>query len=471
MLKKFRPHIFHFIGHGRKAAGREVPVLAFAAGPSGPAWEWDARQIALDLKGWKPRFAFINACRSSLEEASTQNWGITEAFTTAGVPAVLGMQADVRGAAAAKFPGELYDALARDNDLDVALAKARARVSRLDVDGLQRRDWALAIFSLSVSPDKVVDMRPPATMELRSSINNQFSEIKHFVDRVEPRRKLWHGVDTISSSNESKRLLIVRGITDSGKTWLVYWCLKSCIWREMSITYVSMKEKIKTREGIKDGAKDFLDVLRLIISGGQTSPLGRPLPQAFYEFNAVVNNVLDSNEPAPATIPAGTVVEDKGLPFKENAGDDSIKAILEAFKIGLHRAALNQPLIIALDDLSKSEVRQDHFKNYLVEELIKPIARGNEENVKNIKMILAVKEDADDDELGLPALENLAVSVRLEWLARSELNLFARELCVLKDVPRDRIAIFNSLINAGNAASVSPQILQKMLTMWVENFV
>ena len=110
-MKRYKPHIFHFIGHGRKGAGVNNPVLAFEAGVSGPAWEWNEDMISVDLRDWKPRFAFVNACRTSTEEAATHSWGITEAFIKAGVPAVIGMQADVLGAAAAKFPGEIYEAL------------------------------------------------------------------------------------------------------------------------------------------------------------------------------------------------------------------------------------------------------------------------------------------------------------------------------------------------------------------------
>jgi len=464
-LESFRPHIFHFIGHGRKAFGpRNVPVLAFEAGASGEAWEWNERMIAVDLNTWTPRLAFINACRSSTEEEADHTWGITQRFISAGVPAVIGMQADISGSAAAMFPGEIYKALSQDSALDVALAKARGDVSRNKRDGMQRRDWALATFHLSVDPVKVVDMKPPATDAFRSEINQQFADIKLFVDRVEPRRKLWRAVEQTPSADQSKRLLIIRGILESGKTWLVYWCLRSCKWRDLNVHYVSLKKKT-TRN---DGAKNIVEVLRAIIASDPNSQFGQPLPaQAFYRFNAVVNYLLNPGEPNPSSIPAKRRVDDKGYPFKEDLDDESIHTILGEFKLGLRNASQRRTLVLALDDVSRGEVRKDHFQNYLLPDLIGPIARGAEPNLKNIRLILALKED-EYGELGLSELENFALNIKLNWLDKKELCLFVRDLCILKQIPRDKIEL---LLDEVNVSTVAPSIAHDWLMMWSKHFI
>jgi len=456
-LKEYRPHIFHFIGHGRKGAGVAEPVLAFEASASGPAWEWNEKMIALDLRETKPRFAFINACRTSTEEAATHSWGITEAFIKAGVPAVIGMQADVLGAAAAKFPGEIYEALSSDSSPDVALARARGTVYRLP-DGSQRRDWALPTFHISVDPNKVVDMQPPATTKLRNQINTQFDKIKDFVDRVEPRRTLWRAVEL--PATEAKKLLIISGVSDSGKTWLVYWCLKSCKWRDLEIDYVSLNWKKKPT----DGAKNFLDVLRLIIAGNDNNDISGPLrPEAFYTFNALVNHLLDPAEPNPATIPDGQKVVDKGLPFTDNLlDDDSIKAIISAFKTGLKGAANGKSLVLALDDVSKTNVRTDHCKNYLVPELFRAIARGDE-TVKDIKLILSVSGEDPDDELGLAELNKLAIPVTLSWLDKKEMLMFIRYLAIVKRIPPSKRNVVDQAGEAAKGPTFSPSELEKIV--------
>lgn len=459
-LNDFQPHIFHFIGHGRQALASKSPVLEFESNEfdgneveKSPPWEWTASKIRIDLNQvWVPRLAFINACRSSSEEESEKVWGITEAFIDAGVPAVIGMQADIQGDAAASFPGRLYEGLALDKPLDEALAEARFDVMDLFTDGLEHRDWALATFFLSVLPHQVLPMQPAVTNEFKMGIEAQFSHIRDFVDRVAPRRTLWDGVEPISKKTSGKNLLMVKGSKLAGKTWLVYWCLKICAWRERNIMYVSLWSK--------DDANDFLQVLRVIRKVCVSAqPIGRAVdPAAFYEFNKVVNYALDPNEPHPDSIPAGTVVEDKGLPAK-GIDDETIKLVITAFKVALQRAANNQPLVIALDDLV---IREDHFKDYLVPYLIKPIAVGQEEALKKIRMILVATTEEYEKDFQLGDLENLSVTVRLDHLSKEEQCYFSRELCVLNGYSRTKTEEFSRIFEKGTSSTLPPDTIRQM---------
>jgi hypothetical protein len=455
-LRTFRPHVFHFIGHGKRASGGRVPVLEFEAGDEGQAWEWPARRISIDLNDvWVPRFAFINACRSSDQDEQEKVWGITDAFIEAGVPAVIGMQADVQGNAAANFPGRLYEAMARNIPLDVALAQARTDVMNVEVDGLERRDWALATFTLSVLPEQVIPMQPPVTTEFKLDIESRFSDISDFVDRVKPRRALWYGIEPVANPDEGKNLLMVKGSTAAGKTWLVHWCLKICAWRERNIMYVSLKEQ---------GTKDFLQVLRLIRKACVTGePFGRPVgAEAFHQFNQVVNHILDPAQPTPGA--AGAPVDDLELPLKPDIDNDSLELILASFKSALQKAASNKLLVIALDDL---KIRKDHFKNYLIPHLIKPIAAGQEETLKNIRMILVATNEEYDNEFELGNLESLSITVRLDLLSKSELSYFSRELCVLKGLTHDKATAFSSFVSNANGPTVKPDDIRQMLRYWL----
>jgi len=176
-----------------------------------------------------------------------------------------------------------------------------------------------------------------------------------------------------------------------------------------------------------------------------------------------VNHLLDPAEPNPATIPDGQKVVDKGLPFTDNLlDDDSIKAIISAFKTGLKGAANGKSLVLALDDVSKTNVRTDHCKNYLVPELFRAIARGDE-TVKDIKLILSVSGEDPDDELGLAELNKLAIPVTLSWLDKKEMLMFIRYLAIVKRIPPSKRNVVDQAGEAAKGPTFSPSELEKIV--------
>jgi hypothetical protein len=232
------------------------------------------------------------------------------------------------------------------------------------------------------------------------------------------------------------------------------------------VHYVSLKKKATRNEG----PKNILDVLRAIIANDSNSQFGQALPaKSFYRFNALVNYLLGPSEPNPSSIPAARRVEDKGFLFRD-LDHESINAILDAFKLGLRNASQHQILVLALDDLSTVTVRTDHFQRYLLPNLITPIAKGSETNLKNVRMIAAVKED-EYGELGLSDLENYALTIKLDWLDKDERALFARDLCILKQVKqvtRDRI---QSLLESATVPTVPPSKVFELVTLWTNDFL
>ena len=100
--------------------------------------------------------------------------------------------------------------------------------------------------------------------------------------------------------------------------------------------------------------KTFWISLRLIDPGNQNSDISRPLqPEAFYKFNALATFV-GSNRAKSYEYSRRTPGGDKGLPFRENLDEDSIKAIIGAFKMALKDAVQGRTLVLALDDLTKT---------------------------------------------------------------------------------------------------------------------
>jgi len=157
-LKEFKPHIFHFIGHGGIDGDKAFLQLDTAGGGS---IEWTHDAIRSDFRAAGvvlPRFVFINACRSqnnaageselSESELKRQAWSIGNIFRRLGVPAVLTMQADIGGEIAGEFSAAFYEALARLEPLDAALAAARGKMMRYKGTSSER-DWAIPVLTLA----------------------------------------------------------------------------------------------------------------------------------------------------------------------------------------------------------------------------------------------------------------------------------------------------------------------------------
>ncbi len=462
-LQKFQPHVFHFIGHGQKASLRDTPVLVFESNGTNNRWEWGDKKITRDLRAnWVPRFAFLNACRSSDAAKDVERvMGIGDAFANAGVAAVLGMQADVQNGAATRFAGNFYGELAKDTPLDVALTKARNAVSRIDNDGLERRDWALATLALAVPPELVLPMRPTVTPAFRNAIDARFSKYSDFVDRVATRRTLWSGLEPQPNANQIKNLLIIKGAEEVGKTWLVHWSLKNCAWRERKIAYVSLKKALPGEVVTEQGARDFLQVLHLIAgNAGDPDALRSHHPAAFVEFDQTVAQ-LRNHLPQPAQ-PAA-LAPGMGLPGVFDHSE--IETIFGAFKTALQIAAHDQPLIVAIDDLS---VRKDHFKNYLIPNLFKPVAVSGEEALKNIRMILVTTDTLyDDPDVGMNELTGVALTIPLGMLDKKDVEYFSRELCILRGLPRAKADKIVSILVEVQSPTLRPGSVRLMIDSWL----
>ena len=137
--KDFKPHIFHFIGHG-ELIGNDgclvINVFDEKAQKYAPPVKWTAAQIFANFQTWRwlPRLVFINACRSDAQNSTTEDirmqaWSIGDVFRRLSVPAVLSMQADIKGDLAGTFAGIVYKGLAELKPLDEAPGGPTCRCS------------------------------------------------------------------------------------------------------------------------------------------------------------------------------------------------------------------------------------------------------------------------------------------------------------------------------------------------------
>ncbi len=277
--KGFKPHVFHFIGHGGLDSNNKAYLLINyfndKSGKYQPIY-WTTGEISNSFKGWKwiPNFVFINACRSNnrvqdYEANNKQAWSIGDAFRKLKVPAVLTMQADINGESAGVFAGAIYKSLAELDPLDTALAHARrALVNHLG--SIDRREWAVPVLTIALTPEEILPLSPKAPKELINRIKECeiFREIEFFSDRTEIRRKLFRGFYPLPPETPNKDVIIVKGNMDSGKSWLAAWCMESCALQNHDIRYVEVggtESKtwldllLQIRDGDENKKSSFLD--------------------------------------------------------------------------------------------------------------------------------------------------------------------------------------------------------------------
>ena len=132
-------------------------------------------------------------CRTNEGDVS-QVRALAQAFLANGSAAVIGMQGDVRGQAAAQFGRSLYAALAKGRLIDGAVAAARADVYTLTGSQQQARDWFLPSLTLRVRAEQVLPIRCFADLtedDLELIERDLYPGIRFFVDRAHERWESW----------------------------------------------------------------------------------------------------------------------------------------------------------------------------------------------------------------------------------------------------------------------------------------
>lgn len=150
-LRRFQPHIFHFIGHG-DFDGAEGKLL-FRDGPVGS----EALKLHLaDAKDLK--IAVLNACKGARSAAKDPFVGVAQALVRAGVPAVVAMQFAVTDRAAVAFADEFYRALAEDSyPVEAALAEARKALHQLAQPHLV--EWGTPVLFLRAEDGALLNLK------------------------------------------------------------------------------------------------------------------------------------------------------------------------------------------------------------------------------------------------------------------------------------------------------------------------
>jgi hypothetical protein len=465
----FKPHVFHFIGHGKLVPSQVVgdpaeSILLLHDEDTHENVEWRQVDIISDLAQHEPLFVFLNACHTvDASELGTQSaaearrerseaaWSISDTFLESiRARAVLGMHAAVRGDSAGILAAKLYDQVIAGNDLDVALTQARIEVDRLRGKHLSRYfDWALPYLRVKVPPEQVLGMAPLVPrLVFEATQVDEFYLSSFFVNRIEDRRKL---LDSLQSDPKRKtNLVMVKGSSKVGKTDLIRCCLKWAACRGRLVKYVQLDEEAEV---------DDLELLRLMCEGEPSSLIGKPLPaKAMERFYKILNTVLDGGDSSNSSIIGAASPEPKWddeygrrvLPRRGRARDpvsDLYQGFLQALERVPNEARAElanrleqshdpndksvaarvrddeRPFLLVIDQISQKSVNLGTFNKTIVPNLLQPIAGGLG---ANFVVILGIKDEKANP-LELKKLELAAPPVELEAFSAGELVGLAGE--------------------------------------------
>jgi len=438
VLDSLRPHIIHFIGHGREYVGSGIVLTIDADQP----WDWRVQEITAKFDpqttDWQPRFVLLNACRSSghIDEQGHAS-SVARAFADAGIPAVLGMQADILGDVAARLSVPFYRSLLEGTPIDQSLCKARHEV----VENLQKRDWCLPHLELNTLPDRVFPVKPPIDPELRQRVRNipEFQEHSRFVDRENFRSNLRKAIQPVDGSLP-RPVTIISGAREVGKSALLHYCLEWCVYWDWRVAFADTN-----REG---NQKSFLDTLELLAKGNpECASLLSPNhtaaePDAFSDYLEAVDDFRQSA--------AGELNDTARW---NGPTSEAAHRVVKTFGDAFQSAAVDRVSILAIDHVN---IIDDHFRILLLPGLLQRINQGS---LSRVRVIMVIEPGNSD--YAPPSLIAPNEIVNVTGFEHADFARCVREYFLDSEVSRD---------DPEGVASMLPQLInarqQRIAPRW-----
>lgn len=168
-LKRERPHILHFMGHGDFDQTTGEGHLLFEDGAGGAKAVDGAlwTELLVEFRSHL-RLVVLNACRTGQMPRSGQAPGATvgAALSLRGFPAVVAMQFPIADEDAIRFSKVFYESLAAGEPVDVATGEGRRAIYLIHRHSL---DWAAPILFLRARDGRIFDVdrrpEPPVALE------------------------------------------------------------------------------------------------------------------------------------------------------------------------------------------------------------------------------------------------------------------------------------------------------------------
>lgn len=124
-----RPHVVHYIGHGRFDEQTGKGSLALSAADGGTCWiGQDDLADTLRPNDWTPTIVVLHACEGGRNDYEYRHAGLAPSLVRQGIQCVVAMQYPVTNETANDFTRALYGALADRQYLDEAVQTARHHI-------------------------------------------------------------------------------------------------------------------------------------------------------------------------------------------------------------------------------------------------------------------------------------------------------------------------------------------------------
>jgi hypothetical protein len=151
ILRK-KPHIFHFIGHGRlkNESNQDVGQIALVDPDFGDAMWVDADYFSELFNQHHPGIVMLQACEGATLSSSQAFVGLASRVVQQNIPVVIAMQYEVSNASASRFARRFYQQLAEGDPVDIAAQYGRRAIAQGPTQ-YRKRDFATPVIWMRVS--------------------------------------------------------------------------------------------------------------------------------------------------------------------------------------------------------------------------------------------------------------------------------------------------------------------------------
>ena len=159
LLKK-RPHVLHFIGHGRLRGidGEEVGEIILSDGVMNYPDPYQAAEFGELFSRYLPAVILLHACEGAASSTADAFAGVASHLVEQGIPVVVAMQFEIANYIARRFANAFYSYLVQGTCADEAIQEARRAIS---LDGSIRhrtRDFATPVIFTRVRDGRLLDI-------------------------------------------------------------------------------------------------------------------------------------------------------------------------------------------------------------------------------------------------------------------------------------------------------------------------
>lgn len=212
LLETAKPHIFHFIGHGRLKDENWQETGQVALEDSVGNAEWVSANYFSELfNRHRPGLVVLHSCESGALSSANALVGIASLVVQMNVPAVVAMQFRVSNITAQRFALEFYRRLANNEPVDKAVQEARRHIA-LGPAGFKSRDFATPVLFMR-DPEGLLFQRPEPQI---NGIQQDKTLIRQLLEKLNDK---CDDLDERTYFDVGKRLKTMRekGIDDRGR--------------------------------------------------------------------------------------------------------------------------------------------------------------------------------------------------------------------------------------------------------------